>query len=71
MRLHLDPGSQDVHVSVSLDEHCHVSLSCRPQLNPESKAKVIELLANGVTNHRRILRILEENKFPKLKLLTI
>ena len=71
MQLHLDPESQDVHAHVSLDEHKHVSLGSRPQLNPESKAKVLELLANGVTKPQRILKILEEQNLPRLNRIQI
>ncbi len=49
MQLLLDPESQDVLASVSADEHQHTSFSSRTRLNPESKAKVIEWLSNGVT----------------------
>ena len=39
MQLHLDPTSQEVHVSVSLDEHSHSRLGRKPLLDPRSKAK--------------------------------
>ena len=66
MQLLLDPESQDVHVSVSMDEHSHLSLCRRPQLNAQSRARVLELVASGVTKPRRILKILEEAKLPIL-----
>jgi hypothetical protein len=71
MQLHLDPESQDVHAHVSLDEHQHESLGNRPRLDPESKAKVLDLLANGVTKPQRILKILEEQQLPRLNRIQI
>jgi len=44
MQLLLDPNSQDVLVSVSTDEHSHIAMGRLPALNPQSRAKVLELL---------------------------
>ncbi len=66
MQLHLDPTSQEVHASVSLDEHSHARLGRRPQLDPRSKAKVLELLDNGMTKPKNILSVLEEQQLPPL-----
>ena len=66
MQLLLDPESQDVLASVSADEHQHTSFSSRTRLNPESKAKVIEWLSNGVTKPSRLLKLLEEHKLPQI-----
>ena len=60
----LDPGSQDVHISISVDLHSHNSSVRCPQLNPATKAKVLELLEAGVTKPRKILRQLEALSLP-------
>jgi hypothetical protein len=64
MLLHLDPTYQDVHVSVSLDEHSHALLGRRPRLDPRSRAKVLELIDNGLVKPRSILRVLEDLRLP-------
>ena len=64
MLLHLDPTSQDVHVSVSLDEHSHALLGRRPRLDPRSRARVLELIDNGLVKPRSILRVLEDLRLP-------
>ncbi len=71
MQILLDPASQEVHVSVSSDEHSHGLFSRRTRLNPESRDKVLELLANGVSKPRRILKLLEEANLPCLSRIQI
>ncbi len=66
MQMLLDPASQDVHVSVSSDEHSHILGSTSKQLNPLSRDKVFELLAAGVTKPRKILKQLQLHNFPML-----
>ena len=66
MQLLLDPNSQDVLVSVSTDEHSHIAMGRLPALNPQSRAKVLELLESGVTKPRKILVQLESNGLPRI-----
>jgi len=67
MQLLLDPSSQDVFASVSIDEHSHtIAFGRSPPLNPQTKAKVLELIASGVTKPRKILAQLELHKLPRI-----
>ena len=69
-RMHfvLDTENQDVHVHLSSDDHNHSYVTSRsnPQLNPLSRAKVLELIAVGVVQHRKLLKQLEINNLPPM-----
>ena len=70
MQMLLDPASQDVHVSVSLDAHSH-SNNLYKGLNPSTRAKVIELLESGVTKPAKIIKNIEHLNLPAISRLQI
>ena len=69
MQMLLDTESQDVHIYLSADEHDHSSINSKrtPQLDPLSRAKVLELIAVGVTQPRRLLKQLEILNLPAFR----
>ena len=68
MQLLLDPKSEDVLASVSTDDHSHNILPTgrSPFLNPETRAKVLELIESGVTKPKKILTQLELFGLPRI-----
>lgn len=68
MQMLLDTESQDVHIHLSSDSHDHTSTTSRsnPQLNPQSRSKVLELIAVGVHQPRKLIKQLEINNLPIL-----
>ena len=54
----LDPASQDVHVSISSDEHSHIYNFFSKGL-ALTKAKMIELLDSGVKKTAKIIKNIE------------
>ena len=61
MQIHLDPSSTEVHCYVSSDGHDHAQCSNR-RLDPESRAKAIELLKLKSITTRKIKGVLETNR---------
>lgn len=61
------PSAQKRCNCISTDEHSHTTVfGCSPPLNPQTKAKVLELIASGVTKPRKIMAQLESHRLPRI-----